>query len=111
MFLARRAWERDDNLLFVRERMLHSEVDVAGLLSLYFKARRGKRVMDDETNPLVSVLRLSGIARVEEGRLRVRNRIYERVFDREWAQANMPEAELIRQREAYRRGLLLATAV
>src|SRR5262245_19100762 len=111
LFFARRAWERDDNLLFVRERMLHSEVDVAGLLSLYLKAHRGKRVIDDETKPVVSVLRLSGIARVEEGRLRVRNRIYERVFDREWAQANMPDAELRRQREAYRLGLLRATAV
>jgi WD domain, G-beta repeat len=67
--------------------------------------------MDDETNPLVSVLRLSGITRVEDGRLQVRNRIYERVFDREWAQANMPDAELRRQREAYRRGLLRATGV
>src|SRR5262249_6826614 len=54
---------------------------------------------------------LSGIMRVEEGRLRVRNRIYERVFDREWVQANMPDAELRRQREAYRRGLLRATVV
>ena len=111
LFFARRAKERDDNLLFVRERMLRSEVDVAGLLSLYLQAHRGKRVMDDETNPLVSVLRLSGITRVEDGRLQVRNRIYERVFDREWAQANMPDAELRRQREAYRRGLLRATAV
>src|SRR5262245_15297252 len=100
MFFGRRAKERDDNLLFVLERMLRSEVDVAGLLSLYLKAHRGKRVIDDETNPLVSVLRLSGIARVEEGRLRVRNRIYGRVFDREWAQATMPGAELRRQREA-----------
>src|SRR5262249_58572173 len=95
----------------VRERMWRSEVDVAGLLSLYLQARRGKRVMDDETNPLVSVLRLSGITRVEDGRLQVRNRIYERVFDREWARANMPDAELRRQREAYRRGLLRATAI
>src|SRR5215475_5487669 len=48
LFLARRAKERDDNLLFVRERMLRGEVDVAGLLSLYLQTRRGKRVMDDE---------------------------------------------------------------
>src|SRR5262245_14942127 len=111
MFLSRQAQERDDNLLFVRERMLRGEVDVAGLLSLYLETRRGKRVIDDETNPLVSVLRLSGITRVEDGRLQVRNRIYERVFDREWARANMPDAELRRQREAYRRGLLRATGV
>src|SRR5262245_27315558 len=108
MFLSRQAQERDDNLLFVRERMLRGEVDVAGLLSLYLQARRGKRVMDDETNPLVSGLRLSGITRREDGRLQVRNRIYERVFDREWAQANMPDAEVRRQRAAYRRGLLRA---
>jgi len=60
LFLTRRVSESDDNLLFVRERMLRSEVDVGGLLSLYAHAHRGKRVVDDETNPLVSVLRLSG---------------------------------------------------
>src|SRR5262245_30712310 len=111
LFFALRAKERDDNLLFIRERMLRGEADVAGLLSLYLQARRGKRVMDDETNPLVSVLRLSGVTREEDGRLQVRNRIYERVFDREWAQSNTPDAELRRQREAYRRGLLRATGV
>src|SRR5262245_18152295 len=111
LFFARRASERDDNLLFVRERMLRSEVDVAGLLSLYARAHQGKRVVDDETNSLMSILRLSGITRVEEGRLRVRNRVYERVFDREWVKAHMPDAELRRQRAAYLRGLLRATAV
>ena len=45
-----------------------------------------------------------------EGCLRVRNRIYERVFDREWVTQHMPDAELRRQRAAYRRGLLRATA-
>ncbi len=111
MFFMPRAQERDDNLLFVRERMLHSEVDLAGLLHLYEKVLRHKRVRDDETNPLVSVLRLSGIARVERGLLRGRNRIYARVFDREWVKANMPDAELQRQRAAFRRGLLRAASV
>src|SRR5262245_56851715 len=111
LFLTRRAKDQDDNLLFVRERMLRSEVDVADLLSLYEQVHRGKRVEDDETNPVVSVLRLSGITRIEEGRLRVRNRIYQRVFDRAWVRANMPDAELRRQRAAYRRGLLRAAAV
>jgi tetratricopeptide (TPR) repeat protein len=111
LFFARRAKERDDNLLFVRERMLRSEVDVAGLLGLYAQVRRGKRVMDDETNPLVSVLRLSGITRVEDSCLRVRNRIYARVFDRTWMIANMPNAEVRRQRAAYQRGILRASTV
>jgi len=41
----------------------------------------------------------------------VRNRIYERVFDGAWVQASMPDAELRRQRAAYRRGLLRATTI
>ena len=43
-----------------------------------------KRVRDDEANPLISILRLSGITRVEDGCLRVRNQIYSQVFDPEW---------------------------
>ncbi|MCI0485965.1 MAG: AAA-like domain-containing protein [Blastocatellia bacterium] len=111
MFLSSKARERDDNLLFVRERMLRSEADVAGLLDLYAKVRNHKRVQDDERNSLVAVLRLSGITRVMEGYLFVRNRIYYRVFDREWVRAEMPDAEVRRQKAAYRRGLLRATAV
>ncbi|HEY7546656.1 MAG TPA: AAA-like domain-containing protein, partial [Blastocatellia bacterium] len=111
MFLSSRARERDDNLLFVRERMLRSEVDLAGLLTLYWQTLRGKRARDDEANPLVSVLRLSGVVRADDGLLRVRNQIYKRAFDRQWVKANMPDAEVRRQREAYRRGLMRATAI
>jgi WD40 repeat protein len=111
LFLSRKAREVDDNLVFVRNRLLRSEVELASLLELYRQVQQGKRVADDETNPLASVLRLSGVARAEAGVLRVRNRIYEGVFDREWVQAHMPDAELRRQRAAYRRGLLRATLV
>jgi hypothetical protein len=105
LFLSLRARERDDNLLFVRERLLRSEVDTPSLLTLYGKVRSGKKVIDDQTNPLVPVLRLSGITRVDNGCLRVRNRVYERVFDREWVKSNMPGAEVRRQRAAYARGI------
>lgn len=105
LFLSPRAHERDDNLLFVRERMLRSEADVAGLLDLYLQIRTGKRISDDEFDPLVTTLRLSGVTRTEEGQLKVRNRIYARVFNQEWIEASMPAAELRRQRAAYRRGI------
>jgi hypothetical protein len=111
LFLSPRARERDDNLVFVRERLLRSEADLASLLDLYSQVRRGKGVPDDEANPLVSLLRLAGITRAEEGVLRVRNRIYARVFDREWITTHMPDAELRRQRAAYRRGLLRAACL
>jgi WD40 repeat protein len=111
LFFTRRASEQDDNLLFVRERMLRSEVDLASLLTLYGQVRDGKRVTDDETNPLVTVLRLSGITRIEKGSFKLRNRIYERVFDREWVNKNLPDADLQRQRAAYRRGLWRAGGI
>jgi WD40 repeat protein/Flp pilus assembly protein TadD len=111
LFLSRSARERDDNLLFVRERLLRIDRDPAGLLDLYDQVRSRRRVRDDDTNPLVSVLRLAGITRVVDGFLRVRNQIYYQVFDREWVAAHMPDAELRRQRAAFRRGLLRATTV
>jgi hypothetical protein len=111
LFLSNRARERDDNLLFVRERMLRSEGDVSGLLMLYAKIREGQPVRDDESNPLISILRLSGITRVERGLLKVRNRVYSRVFDHQWVLANLPGAEVRRQRVAYKAGLKKALAI
>jgi tetratricopeptide (TPR) repeat protein len=111
MFLSSRARERDDNLLFVRERILRNEADRASLLDLYAKVREGKRVSDDDTNTQLGILRLAGIVRTASGQLHVRNRIYQHVFDRNWIIANMPDAELRRQRAAYRKGILRAAAV
>ncbi|HEV8482787.1 MAG TPA: AAA-like domain-containing protein [Blastocatellia bacterium] len=111
IFFARRAREQDDNLLFVRERMLRGEVELAALLSLYEQVCGGKRVEDDETNSCVTALKLSGVTRIEDGRLRVRNRIYERVFDQGWVAQNMPDAEVRRQRAAYRKGLWRAASI
>jgi WD40 repeat protein len=126
LFLSASARERDDNLLFVRERLLRSETDVAGLLDLYQRAWSGRRVLLEETNHLAGILQLSGIACVEQASrrprvpfipsrkplpyLRVRNRIYERVFDRAWVTQHMPDAELRRQRRAYRAGLVRAAS-
>lgn len=111
LFLSRQARERDDNLIFVRERILRSECDVPALLHLYRKIHSGQPVPDDETNPLASVLRLSGITRGVDGYLQVRNRIYWQVFDPNWIQTNMPAAEVRRQRKASRRGMLAGFAI
>src|SRR5262249_7081808 len=111
LFLSQTAHEQDDNLIFVRERLLRSEVDLAALLELYPQVRAGQRVKADDTNQLVGILRLAGIVRLVDGWLQVRNRIYERVFDRQWVVTHMPDAELRRQRCAFRRGLLRASGV
>jgi WD40 repeat protein len=103
LFLSHRARERDDNLLFVRDRLLRphtpdeSSAERAALLSLYSRVHSPRRqIPDDEMNPLVGRLRLSGIVREVGGYLKVRNRIYAHVFDRQWVEASMPDAELRR---------------
>jgi len=111
LFLSNRAKERDDNLLFVRDRLLRSEVDVPSLLELYLKVRRGEEVEDDETSPRVNVLRLSGIVKATQGRLETRNRVYARVFDDSWTDANMPDADRRRLRAAFLRGVIRTGAI
>jgi hypothetical protein len=90
LFFSARSRERDDNLVFVRERILRSDVDPAELLGLYLNILGQGKVPDNETNSFVNELRLSGVIRAVDGWLRVRNRIYARVFDRQWVLANMP---------------------
>jgi WD40 repeat protein len=120
LFLSPDARQRDDNLIFVRDRLLRSEADLAALLDLYRRIRRGRRVRPDDTNPLVDVLRLSGIVRTSHSpthplshspTLQVRNRIYERVFDRRWVREHMPQTDVRRQKAAYQRGLVRAGAL
>jgi hypothetical protein len=94
LFLSPRAREQDDNLLFVRERILRTEADLARLLGLYDRVLKGERIRDDETDDLINQLRLAGIVDVTEGCLRVRNRIYAAVFDQTWVAGQMPDAEL-----------------
>jgi WD40 repeat protein len=113
LFLSARARESDDNLLFVRERILRkrSDAELSGLLDLYGLIHAGKQVAADDNNPLIDILRLAGLVAVRENRLVVRNRIYNHVFDDRWIRMNMPDAELRRQRAAYRKGVMRTVAL
>jgi TolB-like protein/Flp pilus assembly protein TadD len=93
LFFSSRARECDDNLLFVRERILRTSRNLPALLRFYQQVRTRRTVSDDETNPLIAELRLSGIIRAEKGRLTVRNRIYHHVFDDQWIEASMPSED------------------
>ena len=115
LFLSPDVQGKDTNLSFVRDRMLLKEAaeresrpdsELVGLLSLYSEIHKGKRVPAHESNPLVSILTLSGLAKAKGGYLTTRNRIYQKVFDQRWIENNMPDAELRRQRTQYRRKLL-----
>ena len=94
LFLSARAREADDNLVFVRERLLRTEADLASLLDLYERVLARGSMPDDDLDPLVNQLHLAGIVRQDQQRLVLRNRIYEQVFDLPWVAANKPIAEL-----------------
>lgn len=94
LFVCPRARERDDNLIFVRERLLRSEAHLDTLLSLYEQVRNGSAIPDDENNDAINHLRLAGIIRAEHGLLQIRNRIYHHVFDQSWIEITRPDAEL-----------------
>jgi hypothetical protein len=89
LFLAPGARERDDNLQFTRNELLKREAIAPGLLRLYGHVRAGYRVPDDAVNRLVGQLRLTGVTRSEGGFLRVRNRIYQHLFDRRWVREHL----------------------
>jgi WD40 repeat protein len=105
LFTSPRAQESDHNLLFVREQLLRGGPDPSSLLDLYAKVRKRRNVCEAGDDPRISLLRLSGVTRGESGRLKVRNRIYNRVFDKTWIMSNLPDAEVRRQRTAFRRGV------
>lgn len=117
-----------------------SEGELAAVLDLYGRVRSGKMVLFDKENRNIEFLLLAGIVtvrdhvpplrnflhklgaalrgnpltgaeKVSEQVLVVRNRVYERVFDKHWIRAHMPGAEARRQRAAFRRGFLLSAGV
>ncbi len=94
LFFSARSGDTDDNLVFVRERLLRTQADLAVLLDLYERVLGGQRVPENRLDPFVNQLQLAGLVRVEQECLKVRNRIYERVFDPRWVAAVKPMAEL-----------------
>jgi WD40 repeat protein len=106
LFLSLQARDQDDNLQFVRERLLEAAHDRTKLLLLYQKVRR-KRVRTREVPPtLLAELMLTGVVKSDEGVLRVRNRLYGEVFNAQWVLDNLPGAERRRVARAYFSGML-----
>lgn len=84
LFLSHSGRELDDNLVYVRKRMLRSGGDLRKLLALYARIYKYQSVRDDASNPLIDHLRMAGISRSVNGILQVRNRVYYHVFDLAW---------------------------
>jgi WD40 repeat protein len=82
--------EQDNNLQFVRDMLTRRSPDLRNTLATYRAIHRGDRVRDDEQSLVKSHLKLSGIVLRQNNLLRVRNRIYQEVFDQRWIKEHWP---------------------
>jgi hypothetical protein len=98
VFFSPEARERDLNLPYVWAYLMRNTMQRISLLDMYARITQHQRIRDDETNPVLTQLKLSGITRVVNGYVRVHNPIYGHVFDRDWIRTNMPDIELSRPR-------------
>lgn len=111
LFLTSRRRMSEDNLIFVHNTLKTGGSDPAVVINRYRRVLAGKPVANDPADPVVAQLRLAGVVKVSDGRLRVRNTIYRRVFNAKWVDENLPDADVRRERAAFRRGLLTAVAI
>jgi len=92
LFLSRRAAREETNLKFVRERLTQGGSDVVNVLQVYRRVVTGQPVREDPTSPVHASLKLAGLVKTDSsGELKVRNRIYQRVFSENWVRLEMPE--------------------
>jgi hypothetical protein len=77
----------DDNLQFVRKRIVEGE-DALHLLNLYQNILIEKRVLANEFDPVKCALLLSGLVKADDQKiLRVRNAMYRNIFASSWVRA------------------------
>jgi AAA domain-containing protein/carboxypeptidase family protein len=122
LFLSSVAREENENFQYVSKRLLDENADTIGLLNLYSQVHR-HRCADDEPSAvsrllhkdmsvesdmsaLQEFLEIVGVIRLAQRCLRVRNRVYHRVFDRKWVVEKMPRTEANRQLAAFKRRVM-----
>jgi WD40 repeat protein len=100
--------QQDNNLQFVRDMLTRRAPDRTEVLTTYRRIYRGRPAVADEEQSIVkNHLKLSGIARREGSALRVRNQIYQTVFDPRWIQEHLPTTGQDRLRRVRRMALAI----
>ncbi|MGH8475142.1 MAG: SUMF1/EgtB/PvdO family nonheme iron enzyme [Methylococcales bacterium] len=98
---------REDHLKVIHERIAQSP-ERSAIRKTYSRVLKHKSVQDQPQSRVHSALKLAGLVKTDEqGRLVVRNRIYERVFNARWIRSLRPARW--KQRAAV--GFLLALAI
>ena len=87
----RAALHSEPNMSHIHRAIVNDERRKEVLLNLYGKIRKGIQVAADLGSPLQRRLMAIGLLEIDEdGSLRIRNRLYERVFTARWANENLP---------------------
>ena len=94
-------WEAQDepeHLKTIRDRLLNNPQRMGRLLRIYQQILEAKLTEDwgglSEVDSEYIDLQLSGIAVKQQGKLRVYNRVYEAIFNREWVQKELAQLRL-----------------
>ncbi len=91
-FLSEKSFD-DDNLRFVRQHIL-SNPNADQLLTLYYRVLSDEKVPDDEHSSTFTALKLSGIVKVKNRYLDIRNKIYREVFNQAWVHESLTDRSL-----------------
>ncbi|WFP51965.1 SUMF1/EgtB/PvdO family nonheme iron enzyme [Methylomonas sp. EFPC3] len=86
--IARRT--KQEHLKVINERIAQASRRAA-ILKVYAKVLKGKPIQDQPQSPIHAALKLSGLVKTDDsGRLAIRNRIYQKVFDARWIKSLQP---------------------
>lgn len=89
LFLAEEA-RKESNLRAIRDR-IESSPNKTRMLQIYEQILRKRDVLDEERSAAKNELKLTGLIRPASlGKLEIRNRIYQTVFDLDWVRKNLP---------------------
>ncbi len=88
LFLSEEA-QGESNIRFVRDLILNSSCKLEAL-AIYEQVYKGQEITLNKQSLAHSLLILSGLVRVENKYLNVRNEIYRQVFNRQWIQEHLP---------------------
>jgi WD40 repeat protein len=87
----RAALHSEPHMSHIHRQIVNDEKNKEALLNLYGRLRKGIEVPADLGSKLQRRLMAFGLLEIDEsGELRIRNRIYERVFTARWANENLP---------------------
>jgi hypothetical protein len=88
LFLSEEA-RKETNLKFIQDKILNDEKREE-LLLLYKKIQSDESAIDDNQSIIHSKIKISGLVRSANGRLVINNRIYQKVFNENWTEQNLP---------------------